>query len=101
MLQQHAQRVDDLDSLLRERTKRQLENLRNRISGIAEKLFLLSPGRELETQQHSLNLLQDRLTRAIDLLQIKLSDSVQAADGFAGQPQPTFSSSSRLQCNAG
>ena len=77
MLQQHAQRVDDLDSLLRERTKRQLENLRNRISGIAEKLFLLSPGRELETQQHSLNLLQDRLTRSIGLLQIKLSDSVQ------------------------
>ena len=39
--------------------------------------FLLSPGRELETQQNSLNLLQDRLTRAIGLLQIKLSDSVQ------------------------
>jgi exodeoxyribonuclease VII large subunit len=77
MLQQHAQRLDDLDSLLRERTKRQLENLHNRTSGIAEKLFLLSPGRELETQQHSLNLLQDRLTRAIGLLQIKLSDSVQ------------------------
>ncbi len=77
MLQQHAQRVDDLDSLLRERTKRQLENLRIRTSGIAEKLFLLSPGRELETQQHSLNLLQDRLTRTIGLLEIKLSDSVQ------------------------
>ena len=77
MLQQLAQRVDDLDSLLSERTKRQLENLRNQISGIAEKLFLLSPGRELETQQHSLNLLQNRLTRAIGLLQIKLSDSVQ------------------------
>ena len=45
MLQQLAQRVDDLDSLLSERTKRQLENLRNQISGIAEKLFLLSPGR--------------------------------------------------------
>ena len=76
MLQQHAQRLDDLDSLLRERTKRQLENLRNRISGIAEKLFLLSPGRELETQQQSLNLLQERLTRAIGLLHNKRSDSV-------------------------
>jgi len=77
MLQQHAQRVDDLDSLLRERTKRQLENLLIRTSGIAEKLFLLSPGRELDTQQQSLNLLQHRLTRAIGLFQIKLTDSVQ------------------------
>ena len=86
---------------LRERTKRQLENLRNRISGIAEKLFLISPGRDLETQQHNLNLLQDRLTRAIGLLQFNLRRLVPAADGIAGQPQPSFSSSSRLQCNAG
>ena len=75
-LQQYAQRVDDLDSLLHERTKRQLENLRNRKSGIAEKLFLLSPERELAPHGHSLKILQERLIRAIGLLHKKQSDSV-------------------------
>lgn len=75
-LQQYAQRVDDLDSLLHERTKRQLENLRNRKSGIAEKLFLLSPERELAPHGHSLKILQERLIRAIGLLHKKQSDTV-------------------------
>ena len=77
MVQQYAQRVDDLDSLLRERTLRQLENLRSRTTGIAEKLFLLSPGRELSTHRHSLKILWNRLTRAVSLLHKKRSDSVQ------------------------
>ena len=68
--------MDDLDSLLHERTKRQLENLRNRKSGIAEKLFLLSPERELAPHGHSLKILQERLIRAIGLLHKKQSDSV-------------------------
>ena len=75
-LRQYAQRVDDLDSLLHERTKRQLENLRNRTSGIAEKLFLLSPGRELSAHGHNLKILQERLIRAVGLLHKKQSDSV-------------------------
>ncbi len=75
-LRQYAQRVDDLDSLLHERTKQQLQNLRNRKSGIAEKLFLLSPERELAPQGHTLKILQDRLIRAIGLLHKKQSDSV-------------------------
>ena len=75
-LRQYAQRVDDLDSLLHERTKRQLQNLRIKKSGIAEKLFLLSPERELAPQGHSLKILQERLIRAIGLLHKKQSDSV-------------------------
>ncbi|MDP6216157.1 MAG: exodeoxyribonuclease VII large subunit, partial [SAR324 cluster bacterium] len=75
-LRQYAQRVDDLDSLLHERTKQQLQNLRNRKSGIAEKLFLLSPERELAPQGHTLKILHDRLIRAIGLLHKKQSDSV-------------------------
>lgn len=77
MVQQYAQRVDDLDSLLRERSTRQLENLRNRTSGIAEKLFLLSPGREFYAHQQNLKNLRERLTRAVSLLHKKRSDSVQ------------------------
>jgi len=76
-LRQYAQRVDDLDSLLHERTKHQLENLRNRTSGIADKLFLLSPERELSVHLHNLKILQERLIRAVDILHKKQSDSVQ------------------------
>ena len=75
-LRQYAQRVDDLDSLLHERTKHQLENLRNRTSGIVDKLFLLSPERELSLHLHNLKSLQERLIRAVDILHKKRSDSV-------------------------
>ncbi len=76
LVRQNAQHVDDMDSLLDERSKRKLENLLILSSGVEEKLFLLSPGREIETQCHSLNLLQGRLTRAVGLLHIKESESV-------------------------
>ena len=75
-LRQYAQRVDDLDSLLRERTLRQLENLRSITSGIAEKLFLLSPGREVTTHRNTLKMQQDRLIRAVSIWHKKQSDSV-------------------------
>ena len=77
MVEQFNQRVDDLDSLLQERTRRLLENLLNRISSVVDKLLLLNPGRELLTYQRSVELLQDRLTRAIGLFHKKRGDSVQ------------------------
>jgi exodeoxyribonuclease VII large subunit len=75
-LRQYAQRVDDLDSLLHERTKHQLENLRNRTSGISDKLFLLSPERELSAHLHNLKILQERLIRVVDIFHKKQCDSV-------------------------
>jgi exodeoxyribonuclease VII large subunit len=75
-LRQYAQRVDDLDSLLHERTKHQLENLRNRTSGISDKLFLLSPERELSAHLHNLKILQERLIRLVDIFHKKQCDSV-------------------------
>lgn len=76
VVQQYAQQVDDLDSLLRERTKHLLNNFHNRVSGVSEKLLLLNPGRELALQKHGVELLNARLTRAIQLLREKLDDSV-------------------------
>ncbi len=77
VVQQYVQQVDDLDSLLRERTRHLLDNVNNRVSGISEKLLLLNPGRELASQKHSVEQLNDRLVRAIQLLQEKLENSVQ------------------------
>ena len=77
MVEQFNQRVDDLDSLLQERTRRLLENLLNSISSVVDKLLLLNPGRELLAHQRSVELLQDRLTRTIGLFHKKRGDSVQ------------------------
>ena len=77
MVEQFNQRVDDLDSLLKERTRHLLENLLNHISSVVDKLLLLNPRRELLTHQRRVELLQDRLTRAIGLFHKKRGDSVQ------------------------
>ena len=57
VVQQYVQQVDDLDSLLRERTRNLMENLQSRITGVTEKLLLLNPRRELAAHQHGVDLL--------------------------------------------
>ena len=47
-----------------------------RIFSISEKLLLLNPGRELTSQKHGVELLQDRLTLSIRHLYEKMEDSV-------------------------
>ena len=76
VVQQYVQQVDDLDSLLRERTRNLMENFHSRITSVSEKLLLLNPGRELAAQKHGVELLHGRLTRSIRHLQEKLEDSV-------------------------
>ncbi len=76
VVQQYVQQVDDLDSLLLERTRNLMENFHSRITSVSEKLLLLNPGRELAAQKHGVGLLHGRLTRSIRHLQEKLEDSV-------------------------
>ena len=76
VVQQYVQQVDDLDSLLRERTRNLMENFHSRINSVSEKLLLLNPGRELAAQKHGVKLLHARLMRSIRHLQEKLEDSV-------------------------
>ena len=76
VVQQYIKQVDDLDSLLRERTRNLIENLHSRITGVSEKLLLLNPGRELVAQKHGVELLHGRLTRSIKHLHEKMEDSV-------------------------
>ena len=76
VVQQYVQQVDDLDSLLRERTRNLIENLHSRITGVSEKLLLLNPGRELAAQKHGVELFHGRLMRSIRYLHEKLEDSV-------------------------
>ena len=76
VVQQYVQQVDDLDSLLRERTRNLMENLHSRINGVSEKLLLLNPSRELAANQHGVDLLRVRLTRSIRHLHEKLVNSL-------------------------
>jgi len=76
VVQQYVQQVDDLDSLLRERTRNLMENLHSRITGVSEKLLLLNPVRELAAHKHGIELLHGRLTRSFRHLHEKLEDSV-------------------------
>ena len=76
VLRQYAQHVDDLDSLLHDRTKSKLENLRLAISAINEKIFILSPSRELKIHKQKLEMLHDHLMRAIEKFCKNQSDSV-------------------------
>lgn len=76
VVQQYVQQVDDLDSILLERTGNLMKNLNSRINSISEKLLLLNPARELVTQQQGVDLLNNRLNRSIRHLHEKLEDSV-------------------------
>ena len=75
VVQQYILQVDDMDSLLRERTKNLMENFQILVSGLSEKLFLLNPGRELASQKNGVDLMQDRLMLSIKHLQEKLEGS--------------------------
>ena len=76
VVQQYIQQVDDLDSLLRERTKNLLENFQSLISSLSGKLLLLNPGRELASQKHGVEILNGRLSLSINHLYEKMKDSV-------------------------
>jgi exodeoxyribonuclease VII, large subunit len=76
VVQQYIQQVDDMDSLLRERTRNIMENFQSSVSSLSEKLFLLNPGRELASQKNGVDLMQGRLKLSIRHLHEKLEDSV-------------------------
>jgi len=88
VVQQYVQQVDDLDSLLRERTSNLMEILYSRISGVSEKLLLLNPGRELFAQKHGVELLHARLMRTISHIYEKLEDSVKLQTDLLGSLNP-------------
>ncbi|MBC8259807.1 MAG: exodeoxyribonuclease VII large subunit [SAR324 cluster bacterium] len=77
MIAQFSQRVDDMDSLLKERMTHLLENFQRRSSGVTDKLLLLNPGRDIAAQQNRVELLEDRLKRAIGLLHKERAETVQ------------------------
>ena len=77
LIEQYTQKITDLESLLKERNKYYLEHLKQNLAGTSEKLNLLNPNRELLQQHHAVDQLQDRLNRAMQLMQKNMGDSVQ------------------------
>ena len=68
--------MDDLDSLLNERTRNLLVNFISKITSLSEKLTLLNPDRELAQQKHGVEILNGRLSLSMMHLHEKLEDSV-------------------------
>ena len=77
VLRQNAQQVDDLDSLLRERIYRQLQDLSKNTERFFEKIFLLNPKRDLSSFQNNLILLKKRLNNSILFLQKERNNNLQ------------------------
>ena len=76
VVQQYVQQVDDLDSLLNERTRNLMVNFHSTITSLSEKLMLLNPGRELASQKQRVVILNGRLSQCMMHLHEKLEDSV-------------------------
>ena len=76
VVQQYVQQVDDLDSLLNERTRNLMVNFHSTITSLSEKLMLLNPGRELASQKQGVVILNGRLSQCMMHLHEKLEDSV-------------------------
>jgi len=77
VIRQNAQQVDDLDSLLLERTFRYVNDLLKNTTKNSEKIFLLNPKRELSSHKRNLILLQKRLNNSIVLLKKERENKLQ------------------------